>query len=66
MTNTPEPLIAELLRVHGREAVAGPLQEAVEVVVQPSGVVLSRGRILRPSVGTRRKGDALLPYRACH
>lgn len=30
MTNTPEThSSAELLRVHGREAVAGPLQEAV-------------------------------------
>jgi|GEM_PF-2985755 len=43
----------ELARVSGREGVAGPLQEGIELVVMPKALILRRGRILQALRGGR-------------
>lgn len=43
----------ELARVSGREAVAGPFQESLELAVLANGVIFRRGRVLRALRGGR-------------
>ena len=50
----------ELACVPGREAVAGPLQEMVEVVIRPQALVLRRGRILQTFRGGR--SEKVIPF----
>jgi len=45
----------ELARVQGRESVAGPLQEKLELIVEPSALVIRRGRVLRALRGGREE-----------
>ncbi len=45
----------ELARVVGRESVAGPLQERLELIVEPGGLVIRRGRLLRALRGGREE-----------
>ena len=45
----------ELARVSGRESVAGPLQERLELVVEPGALVIRRGRVLRALRGGREE-----------
>jgi hypothetical protein len=50
---TFDQALTELACVPGREAVAGPLQEMVEVVIRPGALVVRRGRILQTFRGGR-------------
>jgi len=52
----------ELARVSGRESVAGPLQESLELVVEPNGLVIRRGRLLRALRGGRE--EKRIPFSA--
>lgn len=52
----------ELARVTGREEVAGPFQESVELVVLPDALVLRRGRVLQALRGGR--SEKVIPFSA--
>lgn len=57
---TVDQELTELACVPGRESVAGPLQEMVEVVIRPCALVLRRGRILKTFRGGR--SEKVIPF----